>query len=124
MRFIHAIRVKELNLFRRPETRCFGSNVEYDAFFANTVIEQGITVSSIANLSDPHIYEELIPQYQQFLALKKGQAELCRQNMGEELSFMSTTTVVRDMDYISKVLETADTKMYVYAFKTTIVYLI
>ncbi|KAE9404515.1 hypothetical protein BT96DRAFT_916850 [Gymnopus androsaceus JB14] len=95
----------------RPETRCFGSNVEYDAFFANTVIEQGITVSSIANLSDPQIYEELVPQYQQFLALKKGQAELCRQNMGDELSFMSTTTVVRDMDYISKVLETADTKI-------------
>lgn len=77
----------------RPETHCFSSNIEYDTYFANTVVEQGITFSSLANLpnsslaksnsnqDESQIYSEFLPQYRQLLALKKGQAELCRLNM-------------------------------------------
>lgn len=58
------------------------------------------------------VFNELVPQYQQLLELKKAQAELC-QNIGDELSYMGTTTVVRDMDFITKVLDGDDAKMQV-----------
>lgn len=99
--------------FFRPATRCFSSLLENAVFFANTVIEQGITVSSISNLSSVLLYDELVEQHRQFLALKQAQAELCRKNMGDELKYMGTATVVRDIDFMSKALEGEDTKMYV-----------
>ncbi|KAF9072802.1 hypothetical protein BDP27DRAFT_1400715 [Rhodocollybia butyracea] len=95
----------------RPATRCFSSLLENAVFFANTVIEQGITVSSISNLSSVLLYDELVEQHRQFLALKQAQAELCRKNMGDELKYMGTATVVRDIDFMSKALEGEDTKI-------------
>jgi len=72
---------------------------------ANTVLEQGFTVPSISNLSSEHVHYHLVEQYQQFLALKATQAELCRRNMGDELKYMGTATVVRDIDYMAKALD-------------------
>ncbi|KAE9396452.1 hypothetical protein BT96DRAFT_996708 [Gymnopus androsaceus JB14] len=89
----------------RPVMRCFSSPLSKDVFFANTVIEQGITVSSISNLSSPLLYDELVEQHRQLLALKETQAELCRKNMGDELRYMGTATVVRDIDFMSKIIE-------------------
>ncbi|KAF9075654.1 Alpha/Beta hydrolase protein [Rhodocollybia butyracea] len=101
----------------RPETRCFPSTIEYDQFFANTVVEQGITISSIMNLSlssssasSSTLFNELVPQYRKLLELKKAQAELC-QNIGDRLRYMGTTTVVKDMDFITKVLDGDDAKI-------------
>lgn len=100
----------------RPATRCFSSPLARDVFFANTIIEQGITVSSISNLSSPLLYDELVEQHRQFLALKETQAELCRKNMGDDLRYMGTATVVRDIDFMSQVIEGEDEKMCVYYF--------
>ncbi|KIK70241.1 hypothetical protein GYMLUDRAFT_547834 [Collybiopsis luxurians FD-317 M1] len=95
----------------RPATRCFSSAAEEVLFFANTVIEQGITVSSISNFSSPLLYDELVEQHQKFLALKQTQAELCRKNMGDDLRYMGTATVVRDIDFMAKAIEGENEKI-------------
>ncbi|THU82258.1 alpha/beta-hydrolase [Dendrothele bispora CBS 962.96] len=94
-----------------PATKCFPSPEINTLFFANTVIEQGITVSSISNLSSPFLYDRLVEQHRQFIAIKQAQAELCRQNMGDELKYMGTATVVRDMDFMTKVFDGEDAKI-------------
>jgi len=38
---------------------------------------------------------------------------LCAEHMGDELKYMGTATVVRDMDYMSKLLEGDDALMSV-----------
>ncbi|KAJ3732572.1 hypothetical protein DFJ43DRAFT_1154298 [Lentinula guzmanii] len=95
----------------RPATRCFSSRLSSTAFFANTVIEQGITVSSISDLSSPLLYDELIEQHRQFLALKEVHAEICGKVMGDELRYMGTATVVRDIDFMSKIIEGENKKI-------------
>ncbi|KAJ7624802.1 hypothetical protein FB45DRAFT_924242 [Roridomyces roridus] len=88
-----------------PQVKCFDSNSDYNFFVANTVLQQGFTVSSSANLSDPKLEAELVQQSREFLALKKSQGELCAKNMGEELRYMGTATVVRDMDFMAKIFD-------------------
>ncbi|KAF5354449.1 hypothetical protein D9758_012432 [Tetrapyrgos nigripes] len=94
-----------------PATRCFPSPVTNALFFANTVIEQGITVPSISNLSSPRLYHGLVEQYRHFISLKQAQGELCRKNMGNELRYMGTATVVRDIDFMTKIMDGEDAKI-------------
>ena len=82
-------------------------------FDANTVIEQGITVSSIKNLTSSVLRTELVYQFRQFLALKKSQAEVCSEALGDELKYMGTANVVRDMDFMSEVFDGKGAKVYV-----------
>ncbi|THH10618.1 hypothetical protein EW145_g1198 [Phellinidium pouzarii] len=90
-----------------PKVQCFPSEVLREFFVSNTVFEQGFTVSS--NLSDPGTREHLIQQYRQFLVLKKAQAELCAENMGDSLKYMGTATVARDIDFMATVIDGEDT---------------
>ncbi|KAJ6550847.1 hypothetical protein DFH09DRAFT_988697 [Mycena vulgaris] len=94
-----------------PQVKCFDSAMDYNFFVANTVLEQGFTVASSSNLSDPALEAQLVEQSRQFLALKKSQAELCAKNMGDELRYMGTATVVRDMDFMSKIFDGEDAKI-------------
>ncbi|KAJ7596408.1 Alpha/Beta hydrolase protein [Mycena floridula] len=91
-----------------PAVRCFPDPIAERLFLSNTVIEQGITVSSIANLSSETLRDELLLQYEQFLAMKQAQAQLCEKNMGDELKYMGTATVVRDIEFMSKVFDGED----------------
>ncbi|KAJ7250723.1 hypothetical protein C8J57DRAFT_1667415 [Mycena rebaudengoi] len=91
--------------------RCFDSAMDFSFFTANTVLEQGFTVTSSSNLSNPAIEAQLVEQSRQFLALKKSQAELCAKNMGDELRYMGTATVVRDMDFMAKLFDGEDAKI-------------
>lgn len=75
----------------------------------NTVLEQTFTVAS--NLSDPATREHLIAQEREWIALKKAEAEMCTRNMGPELAYMGTANVVRDMDFMTKVLDGEDALM-------------
>lgn len=45
--------------------------------------------------------------------LKRVQAELCAENMGEELAYMGTQTVVRDIDFMTTVMDGEDALMSV-----------
>ncbi|KAJ6510959.1 hypothetical protein C8R45DRAFT_965744 [Mycena sanguinolenta] len=95
-----------------PQVQCFDSALDFDFHVANTVLQQGFTVMSSRNLSDPAIEAHLVEQSRQFLVLKKTQAELCANNMGDELRYMGTATVVRDMDFMSKLFDGEDGKIH------------
>ena len=73
------------------------------------MIEQGFTVTS--NYSDSSMRDKLIEQHRQFLALYETQAKLCAENMGEELGYMGTANVVRDIDFMSQLLDGVDAPM-------------
>ncbi|KAJ7763322.1 hypothetical protein B0H16DRAFT_1368317 [Mycena metata] len=94
-----------------PQVQCFNSSSHFNFFVANTVLQQGFTVASSRNLSNPAIEAQLVEQAREFMALKKSQAELCAKNMGDELKYMGTATVVRDMDFITKILDGEDAKI-------------
>lgn len=74
------------------------------------MIEQGFTVTS--NYSDPIMREKLIEQHRQFLTLYETQAKLCAENMGEELKYMGTANVVRDIDFMTTAFDGKDANMY------------
>ncbi|KAJ7467884.1 Alpha/Beta hydrolase protein [Mycena galericulata] len=84
-----------------PQVRCFASTQEFDLFNANTVLEQGFTVPSVGNLSDPAVETALVEQSRQFIALKQAQAQICGHAMGDELRYMGSATVVRDMAFMA-----------------------
>ncbi|KAJ6632281.1 hypothetical protein B0H10DRAFT_1937936 [Mycena sp. CBHHK59/15] len=91
--------------------QCFDSVMDFNFFTTNTVLQQGFTVVSSANLSNPALEAQLVEQSRQFLALKKSQAELCAKNMGDELRYMGTATVVRDIDFMTKLFDGEDAKI-------------
>lgn len=79
----------------------------------NTIIEQGASVKS--DLNDPSLRNSLIEQQRQFLALYETQAQLCAANMGEELKYMGTATVVKDIDFMTTVFDGEDAMMSVFS---------
>ena len=98
--------------FVRPKVQCFPDRLAQHLFLSNTLFELGITVPNIGNLSDPRNHAMLADQQRQFLALKQAQAERCKEHMDvEELRYMGTATVVRDMDFMTQVLEGKGAKM-------------
>ncbi|KAJ7935989.1 hypothetical protein B0H13DRAFT_2304056 [Mycena leptocephala] len=88
-----------------PQVKCFASTDEYDLFNANTVLEQGFTVPSISNLSDRSVEAALVTQSREFIALKQAQAQICAKTMGDELRYMGSATVVRDMAFMADVFD-------------------
>ena len=64
-------------------------------------------------MTDPGLREYLLRQQKEADALYKAQFELCGKAMGEQLRYMGTTTVVRDMDFMTTVLAGKDALMYV-----------
>lgn len=68
---------------------------------------------SIANLSDPNIEAALEMQSRELLALLQTQAQVCTKTMGDELRYMSSTAVVRDMAFMAEVFDGKGAKMYV-----------
>jgi hypothetical protein len=80
--------------------------------YSNTIFEPAYTVPNLANLSDPLNKIYLTEQSRQFLAIKEAQANLCHENMDvEDLKYMGTSTVVRDMDFMTQVLDGKDAKI-------------
>lgn len=113
-RFVNNCAIQDRGILtpqNRPATECFSSHDEMTLFNANTVIEQGITVSSVKNISSSTLRDELVVQFRQFLALKESQAEVCGQAMGDELKYMGTANVVRDMDFMSEIFDGEGAKM-------------
>ncbi|KAJ7051015.1 hypothetical protein C8F01DRAFT_999912 [Mycena amicta] len=98
-----------------PRVACFESMSAINLFTANTVLEKGFTVSS-SNLSDPavrtSVEAELVSQASEFLALKKAQAQVCAESMGDELRYMGTANVVRDMDFMAQIFDGKGAKIH------------
>ncbi|KIJ43866.1 hypothetical protein M422DRAFT_252782 [Sphaerobolus stellatus SS14] len=88
-----------------PQVHCFPDG-GYRAFQSHTVLDQGYDIPP--NLNDPQTRKALILQQHQADALFKAQFELCKKNMGETLRYMGTTSVVRDIDFITTTLDGKD----------------
>jgi hypothetical protein len=79
---------------------------------SNTIFQQSFTLPNQRNLSDPRNYNALVQQQRQFLTLKELMMGLCGKNMDiDDLKYMGTSTVVRDLDFMAKVLDGPEAKM-------------
>ncbi|KAH9848513.1 Alpha/Beta hydrolase protein [Lenzites betulinus] len=97
-----------------PRTQCFPSAAAHAAFVSNTVLDRGYDVGP--NLTDPSNRDHLIQQQRDADALWQAQFEICGKNMGDQLKYMGTTNVVRDIDYITTLLEGEDALINFYGF--------
>lgn len=80
-------------------------------FGINSVIQTGFDISP--NISDPRTRDHLIVQQRQALAFYKTAMEVCKSTMGDALRYMGSSTIARDVDFITTVLEGHDALMYV-----------
>jgi hypothetical protein len=98
---------------RSPLTKCFPNANTESLLYENTVLHQGWTVLNTTHVTDPLNKIALTTQARQFLAINEAQAQLCYENMDvEDLKYMGTTTVVRDIDFMTRVLDGPEAKMY------------
>lgn len=95
--------------YYRPSTNCFETPTRRALFRHNTILERGF--QSPPNFTDPRTREFLIYQQQEAEALYRAQFALCAQTMGDKLKYMGTSTVVRDIDFITRALEGEDALM-------------
>ncbi|CAE6422500.1 unnamed protein product [Rhizoctonia solani] len=99
-----------------PTVTCFKSREEKDTFYRNTVFELGYTQPPNVT-EDPFAKLDLVLQYRQAISMFKTQARLCTLNMpdgGASLKYMGTSTVARDIDYMSKVITGPNTPINFY----------
>ncbi|EJF56709.1 hypothetical protein DICSQDRAFT_174660 [Dichomitus squalens LYAD-421 SS1] len=97
-----------------PQTKCFIENGSREAFSANTVLDRGYDVSP--NLTDSYNRFHLIETQRDANALDQAQFEVCAQTMGETIKYAGTTSVVRDIDFITTLLEGNDSLISLYGF--------
>ena len=81
---------------------------------ANTVLERGYDVGP--NLTDPANRNHLIQLQRDADALWQAQFEICAETMGDTLQYMGTSTVARDIDFITSLLDGEDALMSVKRF--------
>ncbi|TFY83522.1 hypothetical protein EWM64_g478 [Hericium alpestre] len=86
-----------------PKVNCFGTSARQAMFQRNTVLDRGFQVAPKGSGLDRR--EHLIQQYQEADALYQTQFALCEQEMGDSLRYMGTSTVVRDIDFITRALD-------------------
>lgn len=85
----------------RPLVSCFPSTRAYEEFKAATVLERGFDIPH-----DPHSeegYNHLLDQHRQLMALQEAEFAQCNRTM-DDLQYMGTSTVVRDIDRMSTIL--------------------
>lgn len=80
----------------------------------NTVLSRSYDLASNASTQD--VRQLLIAQQKEAEALYRTQFEICGKTMGDDLRYMGTSTVVRDIDFITKQLEGPDALMYGFQF--------
>lgn len=87
----------------RPSVQCFRSGMPYSEFKYNTVLERGYEYSS--NMSPDELKDAILAQQYEADALYKTQFNICAQRMGDELKYMGTTTVARDVAFMAETLD-------------------
>ncbi|KAH9854634.1 TAP-like protein-domain-containing protein [Lenzites betulinus] len=95
-----------------PSTQCYSSADARQAFIANTVLDRGYDVAP--DVEDPFNRYHLIQTQRDADGLYKSQFEICGATMGDGLRYMGTSTVVRDIDFITKLLEGEETLINFY----------
>ncbi|PSR71557.1 hypothetical protein PHLCEN_2v12566 [Hermanssonia centrifuga] len=99
----------KVDLYLRPKTTCFTGGTNYADFQKNTILARSYEIAS--NMSRKESRKLLIAQQREADALYKTQFEVCDKTMGDLLRYMGTSTVVRDIDFITTQLEGEDALM-------------
>jgi hypothetical protein len=80
--------------------------------YAHSPFTQGYDIPNSANLSDAVNLHSLTVQARQFRAIKAAQALACADNMNvDDLRYMGSTTIVRDMAFMTALLDGPNAKM-------------
>lgn len=74
-----------------------------------TMLERGFDLPP--SPSSPEGYDAIVRQWAAWRALYAAQYQICGETLGEELKYMGTSTVVRDIDYMAKVFDGPDAPM-------------
>ncbi|KAL7284631.1 hypothetical protein ACG7TL_001927 [Trametes sanguinea] len=85
---------------------CYSSPAARQAFIANTVLDRGYDVAP--DVTDEFNRYHLIQTQRDADGLYKSQFEICNETMGEQIRYMGTSTVVRDIDFITTLLDGED----------------
>ncbi|KAH8108143.1 TAP-like protein-domain-containing protein [Cristinia sonorae] len=96
----------------RPATRCFDDLFTFVDFKRNTILERSYDFPTNASIED--IRKEVLIQQREADSLLKTIFDLCEVNMGDELKYMGTATVVRDLDFMAKALDGPDALINLY----------
>ncbi|KZT53796.1 alpha/beta-hydrolase [Calocera cornea HHB12733] len=97
-----------------PRVECFASQTEQDIYYAHSAQEYGLY---LANASNPEERASFVEQVKLEDARNRALVELCVNRTGKEaLSHMGTSTVVRDLERLSSVLEGKDTPVNFWGF--------
>lgn len=96
----------------RPTVQCH-TPTSKSIFQANTILQNGFSLpqTNRTRLFSSETRDYYKKQTQEFLAMKKAEAELCAENVGEALRYMGTTFVARDIDYMSRLFHGDDEPM-------------
>ncbi|SCV74062.1 BQ2448_6494 [Microbotryum intermedium] len=97
-----------------PLLECFNSTLDHELFKAHTVLEHGFDVHP--DPKSPAGRRHLIEQHQERMALMKAEYERCGKMMGDELRYMSTPTVARDIVEMTEQLEGKGALVHYYGF--------
>ncbi|CDO72135.1 hypothetical protein BN946_scf184962.g78 [Trametes cinnabarina] len=97
-----------------PATQCYSNPAARQAFIANTVLDRGYDVAP--DVGDPFNRYHLIQTQRDADGLYKSQFEICDQTMGDRIRYMGTSTVVRDIDFITKLLDGEDALINFWGF--------
>ncbi|KAF8498909.1 hypothetical protein BU17DRAFT_102873 [Hysterangium stoloniferum] len=97
----------------KPAVQCFAPG-QYDQFTKHTILQRGFDVGP--NMSDPFTRDHLLSQQREADVLYKAQFEVCARTMGETLRYMGSSTVSRDLDFITTALEGKDALINFYGF--------
>lgn len=88
-----------------PRVECFASKREQDVFYINHDVDP---LFQTGNLSSPEGLADLRRQIEVAYAEQELRAELCHSRSGELLRHIGTATVVRDLEFMSSVLDGKD----------------
>ncbi|KAI0791570.1 TAP-like protein-domain-containing protein [Irpex lacteus] len=98
----------------QPLTKCFTGQTNYADFIRNTVLHRSYDIAS--NLSLAEAREKLVALHTEAEDLYKVQFKVCEKTMGEIIKYMGTSTVVRDIDYITRYLAGEDALINFWGF--------
>ncbi|KZO93675.1 alpha/beta-hydrolase [Calocera viscosa TUFC12733] len=97
-----------------PRIECFATQTEQDIYYAHSAQEAGLY---LANASDPSERASFVDQVKLEDARNRALVELCVNRTGREaLSHVGTSTVVRDLERLSSVLEGESTPVNFWGF--------
>ncbi|EJD54339.1 hypothetical protein AURDEDRAFT_156120 [Auricularia subglabra TFB-10046 SS5] len=87
----------------RPVVQCFPTKFDYQVFQMGTVLERGFNLPP--HPSSPAGFADIQRQWSEWRSLFAAQYHICGEALGNELKYMGTATVVRDIEYMASLFD-------------------